>query len=773
MTVSSSLADLGRRGLAALLVVQLVGLPLPAAAQSPAASGEAPETELDPGWPREIERGGNRLVYYQPQIDEWKSYREIRARYAFTLTPAGGEAVVGVASMRARTQVDKAARTVAVRDIEVVDVRFPALDAAAEPAMDRLAESLLPTAGMIVSLDRVVGAMERSEEVVAAPDGIRNEPPPIFSATGPAILLFVDGEPVYAPIEGTRLQFVVNTNWDLFWDEASARYFLLDENLWLTSASLGGTWTATRQLPAEMAKLPAGEEFAAVRAMVPPPPSRVAAPKVHYTDRPAELVRFDGKPMWATIAGTRLVYGKNTESDLFVHGDTQQYYFLVSGRWFRSGSLAGPWSFAGGDLPADFARIPVDGPKGHVLASVPGTPEAADAVLLARIPTSAVVNRAEAEKAVRVTYDGEPKFAPIETTELSYATNSAEQVIRYGDLYYLCFQGVWFRSTSPTGPWKTADSVPAAIYTIPASSPMHNVTYVTVVDATPTTVECNHTSGYLGVFVVGVAVGAILVHGSGWYYPPYFYRPPGWYYPIYRPYPYSYGYHAVYNPWTGGYRYGARVYGPYGAAARAGWYNPATGRYGRAATVQTPWGGRTVAATYNPWTGTRAAHAGGWSPYGSWGSTAVQRGSDWAVSNRVTTAQGTVRRTTTSGGQSVTTVRGRGGETVRIGRDADNNLYAGKDGNVYRREQGGDWSKHDSGGWNAVEPRPAKPSARPATGTAPVPRTTPAAGEWRGSELSRELEREASGRARGAQLSERAAPKSTRSARPSRRPPGG
>jgi hypothetical protein len=743
--------ELGRRSLALLLTVQLVAASVPASGQSAGEGGLVEGLAGDPGWPREVEKGGSKLVYYQPQVDAWKDYREIRARYAFSLTPAGGKPVVGVASLEARTTVDKESRTVAVKNIEIVDVRFPALDAAAEPKMDAIFASLFPTGGMTVSLDRVLAAMESGDAGPAAASDIKNDPPPIFAATGPALLLFVDGEPVYSPIDGTSIRFVVNTNWDLFWDDGGKRYYLLDEKTWLTADSLNGKWAVANRLPTEMSKLPADESYAGVRAMIPPPPASGAAPAVYFSDKPAELIQFDGRPVWATVPGTQLVYAKNTESDLFVKNDEQRYYFLVSGRWFRAASLAGPWSFAGADLPADFKRIPADGPKGHVLASVPGTLEASDAVLLARIPTSATVDRVAAEKAVQVTYEGEPKFAPIETTSLSYATNTAEQVIRYGDLYYLCFQGVWFKSTGPTGPWKTCDSVPAEIYKIPASSPVHNVTYVTVVDATPTTVECSHTSGYLGVFVVGMAVGAIIVHGSGWYYPPYYYYPRGAYYPIYRPYPYSYGYHARYNPWTGGYSYGARVYGPYGSAARAGWYNPATGRYGRAATVQTPWGGRTVASTYNPWTGTRAAHAGGWNPYGSWGSTVVQRGDNWAASNRVTTAQGSVRRTTTSSGAGMTTVRGRGGETVRVGRDADNNLYAGKDGNVYRKEAESGWSRYDDGGWKAAEPKRTT--------------TSSGSGAWRGSEVSRDLDREAKSRQRGGEMSQRSAA--------ARRPPAG
>jgi hypothetical protein len=36
------------------------------------------------------------------------------------------------------------------------------------------------------------------------------DPPPIFHSTKPAILLIVDGDPVFAPVEGTGLEFVVN-----------------------------------------------------------------------------------------------------------------------------------------------------------------------------------------------------------------------------------------------------------------------------------------------------------------------------------------------------------------------------------------------------------------------------------------------------------------------------------------------------------------------------------------------------------------------------------
>jgi hypothetical protein len=52
-----------------------------------------------------------------------------------------------------------------------------------------------------------------------------------------------------------------------------------------------------------------------------------------------------------------------------------------------------------------------DSEKAELLASVPGTVEAREAVLDAQVPETAVVNRSEA--ALTVVYDGEPKFERI------------------------------------------------------------------------------------------------------------------------------------------------------------------------------------------------------------------------------------------------------------------------------------------------------------------------------------------------------------------------
>jgi hypothetical protein len=308
-------------------------------------------------------------------------------------------------------------------------------------------------------------------------------------------------------------------------------------------------------------------------------------------------------------------------------------------------------------------------------------------------------------------------------------------VIMVGNDYYACVQGVWFRSTTPQGPWQTATSVPQQIYTIPPSSPVYNVTYVTQTTTPSGSVQSSYTAGYMGTFIVGVTVGAIIAGGTGYYYPPYIYRPI-YGYPIYRPYPVTYGYgsyynsytgaygaargvygpyggatgFASYNPYTGTYARGGSVYGPYGSASAGRAYNPYTGAYARGGTVTTPYGSRSAASGYNPSTGVGAATRQGSSPYGQWGSSVVSNGNRTVQTGHVSNSQGTyagARSTTGAAAVGGSGAYGSGG----VARSSSGDLYAAKDGNVYKNTGGG-WQHYDNGNWNSTN-RPTPQSAQP------------------------------------------------------------
>ena len=165
-----------------------------------------------------------------------------------------------------------------------------------------------------VSLNHMIASLEKVKEPVNSA-AVSTQVPTIFASTSPAIVLMVDGKPVLVPIEGTNLKYVVNTNWDLFYD--GNEYFLLSGKTWLKSKEPSGPWTATTKLPAEMAKLPKGQNWDGVLKQVPPPAGAPSAPKVFFTEHPAELIVFRGAPVYAPIAGTSLSYATNTEDSVF------------------------------------------------------------------------------------------------------------------------------------------------------------------------------------------------------------------------------------------------------------------------------------------------------------------------------------------------------------------------------------------------------------------------------------------------------------------------
>jgi hypothetical protein len=493
-------------------------------------------------------------------------------------------------------------------------------------------------------------------------------------------------------------------------------------------------------LPESFAKLPADANWKDVKASLPGKSvSASQAPKVFVSLQPAEMILLRGEPSYLAVQGAeQLLWVSNTESDVFRMGLKGPVYVLVSGRWFSAPDFTGPWTFTTLKMPEDFKKIPLEHPRSRVLASVPGTRQAAEAVLLAEIPQTARVEKTL--QAPEVAYQGgAPQFQPIEKTTVQRAVNTDKDILKVGDLYYMCFQGVWFMSRTPTGPWAVTGDVPAAIYSIPVSSPSHPVTYVTVQESNNDAVVFATAVAFTGAMI---AFGCV-VWGSGYYYPPYIWR--GGMYPVYYPHYPSYGFGAAYNPWTGAYTRGAVAYGPYGGAGVAQRYNPSTGTYSRGAAAYGPYGARGAAQAYNPRTGAYGQTRQGSNVYGSWGQTSVQRGDQWASTSRSTNnATGvTKRRTTTSEGGEIARRTGPGGTTA-VGKSGSGDVYAGHDGNVYRK-QGDSWQKYDSGGWNNTQ------TPTPEQRQKAQDRASSARASGMDSATAGQLSRDSSARAEGAQ----------------------
>ena len=677
-------------------------------------------------FPKTIAGEQGTVVIHVPQIDAWRNFEAIEARLAVEVTPVGeSEPVFGVAEFVADTDPNLELRVVAIEHAEITITSFSEPDDERREQLDAIVRATVQPQTQFVPLD-VMLTYIASDAVVPAEQGLSYDPPPIFYSSTPAVLVNLDGEPILAQIPETRLEYAVNTNWDLF-RYREREWYLRYANRWLKNDELSGEWKWDSRLPRDFDDLPDDGNWVDTKAALSPERTDEAEPIVFVTEKPGELIVTDGQPQHRTVGSEGLEYVEDTESDVFRH--ESEYFYLVSGRWYRSELLRGPWEPVK-ELPEVFRSIPEDHAKSHVLAAVPNTAEARLAVLEASLPREATIDRG-AGKDVFVFYEGEPIFETILGTDVQRAVNSPNDILLIGDAYYLCDSAIWFVSTTTDGPWVVADDIPAVIYTIPPSSPSYHVTHVHVEESDDTSVSTSYTSGYYGV-----SVGFTVMYGTGWYYPPYWGYHPG--YPYYYPYPYAFGASSWYNPNTGMYGRSGSVYGPYGGYGRAASYNPETGAYARGRAM---WDGDEIAGSaigYNPRTGTGVATNRYRNEHGGYGESVVTHNDKWlasrsqwnqdSVNTQFRTSGGTVGEITRQdqgdyttgsgefqrGDQSLDTRSVRGeqgtligyetgaGERGAIGRSEDGDLYAGKDGNVYRRDESG-WSQHGENGWEPVE----------------------------------------------------------------------
>src|SRR5436190_3782709 len=212
-------------------------------------------------WPREKFSNGTRLIIYQPQVDDWTNFQDLSWRMAISLTPKSGKTVLGVVEMKGNTNVDNVAKVVAISNPQVTGTYFPSLDKATADKMEQLFKTFVPPT-FSISLYHLIASTPKKE----APAGVQlnNDPPKIFVGYRPSILLNVNGEPVLSVVSNTNLKFVVNTQWPLFFDTATSTYYLAVGQQWLTSSRLEGQWSATKQLPPEMSKVPQDKQWSAL-----------------------------------------------------------------------------------------------------------------------------------------------------------------------------------------------------------------------------------------------------------------------------------------------------------------------------------------------------------------------------------------------------------------------------------------------------------------------------------------------------------------------------
>lgn len=497
-----------------------------------------------PDWPRTLASGSTKYVVYQPEPAALDG-NTLLARSAVSVQQAGASApVFGAIETTSKLAPLNGGRDARVVAVSVDRVRFPGVreDSPQARELTTLLEREWPRWNLVIPVDELRQRLASA----SSPGALSNTPPRFVHSDEPAVLLSIDGEPRLQAIGSSGLERVVNTPFALVHDRPARRYYFNAGNdIWFGSNDLQqGSWRIQDRVPAAVAAVFADQ-----------PPQPVGAPewleraRIIVALEPTELIATDGPAQLQPLVGSELLAVENTDRYVFLDVPSQAWYTVASGRWYTAPALDGSWSYVDpAALPASFANIPAGSPMAAVLAHVPGTSAARDAVLDSSIPQTRAVDRETAHFAA--TYDGPARFEQVSGTSLHFAVNTASQVILADGRYYAVEEGVWYIADSPYGPWSVSETRPNGLDAIPPSSPLYNTRYAYIYDVQPDVIYTGYTPGYAWTFPYAGTV----VYGTGYRYRPWIGA--SLYYA--RPWTYGYGY-GYWNPWPayyGGYRPG-------------------------------------------------------------------------------------------------------------------------------------------------------------------------------------------------------------------------
>ncbi|MGC4037852.1 MAG: hypothetical protein QM764_17955 [Chitinophagaceae bacterium] len=670
-------------------------------------------------WPITLSgNDGTVIKIYEPQPESFEG-NTLKYRSAISVLEQGkSDPVFGTFWSVAKVETDKDNRTINIQSVKVPNIKFPG-----EEDKDMISdlkgtlEAQIPDAVNNISLDQVLASLDLNQDQKKLSKDLSTAAPKIFFSSQPSILVLIDGTPKLEQNKDWNLDVVTNSPFTIVKNN-DGKFYMYGGKHWYTAPAATGPYSYTENIPRNLDQVEdavnnAKNNNAGYVDSTEAARDNVVSDIVVSTS-PAEMIQTDGQPKFADIDGTSLSYVSNSQNDIFQDKSSNDYYVLISGRWYKSSSLRGSqWQYVSSNsLPSDFAKIPEGSPKDNVLASVAGTDAAREAVMDAQIPQTAKVDRKTATTSV--TYNGAPQFKEIPGTEMEYGTNTSSSVMLYHGIYYVVDNGVWFQSNSANGPWEVATERPDEVDRIPPSSPLYNTKYVYVYDVTPDYIYMGYTPGYLNTYIYGPTV----VYGTGFYYDP-------WYDGFYYPRPWTWGFNMGYNPWVGwsiGYNYSY------------GWFNWGIG-FGR---YYPSWGGWWGPRIYRP------PYA--WAPYRSYGyyggnfyRNNISYNNRYYNGNIYRNRTGVVTRNTTIINNN-TTIINRGGRVNNSGTGRFNNnnfsqrpngaannpdgrfnnqpgsaqrpgatnrtsnVFSDRQGNVYQRSQNQQWQQRQSNQqWSPVQ----------------------------------------------------------------------
>jgi hypothetical protein len=190
--------------------------------------------------------------------------------------------------------------------------------------------------------------------------------PQILVATKPTALLVLDGEPEFAPVADTSLQYATNTSAHLFRDVETKQLYVRIAGYWFRASSTAGPWefVPADRLPESFAAIPDDSPKRGVKAAIAAAKQDHAAPArgiapVMVAASPARTslyLTLDGEPQLEPVEGTRLGYVANASIPV-IRLDDRRWFAIQNGAWFSAETVAGPWRLTD-SVPPEIYAVP-------------------------------------------------------------------------------------------------------------------------------------------------------------------------------------------------------------------------------------------------------------------------------------------------------------------------------------------------------------------------------------------------------------------------------
>ena len=226
-------------------------------------------------YPRTFSSDEGTVRLHHPVISDWNEFETLTGRTPMEITLAGSSKTwVGASEFEVDTEILSDRGLVRLVNPRFVGFRFP--DDAPSARLESIARKASAAGSDTVVLDFLIRALPEDFRIPGhdgPPPHLNFDPPRIIIANRPTRLLLIDGPPAMSQIRDTDLEIVINSNWEIYQDQDSQRWYILDGEHWLSNTMLaGGDWQRVTELPADLINLQYATDWSHLQSVIPPKP---------------------------------------------------------------------------------------------------------------------------------------------------------------------------------------------------------------------------------------------------------------------------------------------------------------------------------------------------------------------------------------------------------------------------------------------------------------------------------------------------------------------